>query len=491
MHAGFFKSGLGRAALLSAGAIAAFTATDANATEIRDRPSVAASDCDSTAPTKAEGTHCFTDENGTRLGFRSSLPTTIGTIETFATISGRSSNAFTPDRLTASDSRRLGEANRVMITGLTARLLDNRVTLSTQFGWSDLVDRSAPRAEVRTGSAQMIRLDLKLVDSAKVRWSVAGEISDVSDNFFIGQAMAEGARLALPGRRMAVSTALNWQQARLTAAHDDYRSSFGEFASTRFGLSRNGVSLSLRSGMGSLRTTAESPILSGRTTSRGVTLEIDLTTLIPSLAFDQRLPTALLPRSILLGWRGGSRETGMAGAIERFERQGIEVNGTWETPIGETSLGLWRDRRIGATAELGQREEQVASVTHMVRRGDWRFGVDAMITRNTSNRGRGLTDRNVSVGGLIAYEVANGPRLMVQLSGDHGRMAADDDSFLNLRRGQQVSATLDLTDYLRKRFDRRICHCQRCGLDALRHKRRQCRRMPCRCRIDYMEATSV
>ena len=434
------------------GAAAALGAGNAGATEMRQ--TALPQTCDAASLNDADGARCVTDDSGTSLGFRASQALSVGTIETFATLSGQANNAFTPDRLTASDSRRVGEANRVMISGIKARLLDDRLTLTTQFGWSDFIDRSAPRAEVRDGSARMIRLDLKLVESAMLRWSVAGEMSDVSDNFFIGQAIGDGAQLALPGRRLALSSALNWQRTRFTAAHDDVRSNFGNFASTRFGVSRNGVSLSLKSGSGSLRTSADLPLLSGRTDSRSASLEFDLATMVPGLAMDERLPAALLPKYLLLGWRGGSSETITAGTSERFERQGIELNGTWETPLGETTLGYWRDRRFGATADLGQREERVVNLSHMVRAGDWRFGVDAMVAKSSSTRGSGLSDRTVAMGGSIAYEVKDGPRLMVQLSNDRGRMAAEDDSFLTAQRGQQISASLDLTDYLRKRFER-------------------------------------
>lgn len=423
----------------------------ADAAEIRhDAPPAV---CGPAALVEADGARCVTDDNGTSLGFRASHVTRRGTIETFATFSGQASNAFTPDRLIASDARRIGQSNRVMVSGMKARLLDDRVTLTTQFGQSDFVDQSVPRSEIQDGSARMIRLDLKLVDTAALRWSVAGELSDVSDHFAIGQALGDGAQLALPGKRMALSSTLNWQRIRFTAAHDDYRSSFGAFANTRLAIRRNGISLSLKSGSGSLRT-LHSSLMTSRTDSNSATLELDLATLAPSFAMDERLPAALLPKYLMIGWRGGNSESSVNGTTERFARTGIELNGTWETPVGETGLGLWRTRRIGATSGLGRRAEQMVQLSHMVRMGDWRFGVEGMISRSSSTRGSALSDRTLAWGGSIAYDVANGPQLLIQLSDDRGRMTADDDSFLNARRGHQVSATLDLTDYLRKRYER-------------------------------------
>ena len=179
-------------------ATAAFGAGCAGATETRQAalPVV----CDPAPQTGADGARCVTDDDGTSLGFSASQVTQLGTIETFMTFSGQASNAFTPERLIASDARRIGQSNRVMVSGMKARLLDDRVTLTTQFGRSAFIDRSAPRSEARDGSARMVRLDLKLIDSAALRWSVAGERSDVTDDFAIGQAYSDGAQLALPGQ---------------------------------------------------------------------------------------------------------------------------------------------------------------------------------------------------------------------------------------------------------------------------------------------------
>ena len=443
-------SRLGRFEALLGVAAGALAATGAGAAELA--PMTA--DCGPSSASQIQQTRCVRDDGDTRLSIRSSMSNAMGTIETFTTVSSQAGNAFTPERLVASDTRRLGNAHQVMIAGMTARLLDNRITFTTEMGLSQYVDRADVRADRRDGSAQMVRLDLKLLDNPDLQWSVAGEMSAVSDDFFIGPAMADGARLALPGNRLALSSTLNWRRTRFSTAIDDYRSRFGTFGSGRFGISRNGVSLSLRTTHGEVDAGEGLGLLSARTDNQSATIELDLATMFPALALDERLPAALLPKYAMIGYRQGSSENLFAGTAEDFERHGIELNGTWETPIGETSIGYWTDRRMGATAELGRREEQVVNLSHMVRAGDWRFGVDAMISRNMSTRGSGLDERNVSFGGSIAYEVANGPRLMVQLSNDRGRMAAEDDSFLTARRGQQVSASLDLTDYLRQRFER-------------------------------------
>lgn len=401
----------------------------------------------------AQSPSCLPDDGTTRIRLNAAHATSIGTIETFTAMTSQDADALTADRLVASDRRRLGNDHRVLVSGMTARLYDDRISLTTQMGISDFSDHSSGRVKYRDGSALMARLDAKLAATERLRWSVAAEMSDVGDDFFIGQAFADGARLSLPGRQYALSSSLDWRRARFTAAIDDYRSRFGDFASGRVGISRNGVSLNVRSMRGQFDSGEDLSRYSSRTLNHNATLEFDLAAMAPALAMDDRLPAALVPRSAMIAIRRGSSENHFAGTVERFERRGLELNATWETPIGETSLGYWRDRRIGATA-LGQRDDRMVEMTHIVRRGGWRFGVDASIAANRSTSGDGLDDRNITFGGSVAYESMDGPRLMIQLSQDRGRMESDDLSFLAARRGQQISASLDLTDYLRKRFDR-------------------------------------
>ena len=431
-------------------AAGALAAVGASAAEL----SPSADPCAPTIAGEAKVSRCVSGNGTTSLRLSSTQSTPLGTIESFTSLTSRSANTLTADRLVASDTRRLGNDHRVMIAGMTARLLDDRLTLTTQMGLSDFSDRASGRVEQRAGTAHMVRLDVKLADNDRLRWSVAGEMSDASDDFLIGQALADGASLALPGRRLALSSTLNWRRARFTAAIDDYQGRFGTFASGRVGVSRNGLSLSVRTMHGQFGAGEGASQYLSRSDTNSATLEFDLATMAPALAMDERLPAALLPRYAMIALRRGSSESRFAGSAERFERQGIELNATWETPIGETTLGYWRDRRVGSTADLGLRDDQMVQMAHMVHLGGWRFGVDATVAANRSTRGSGLDDRNVAFGGSIAYESTNGPRLMVQLSQDRGRMESDDLSFLTARSGQQISASLDLTDYLRKRFDR-------------------------------------
>ena len=58
--------------------------------------------CESQSSIVTDGATCVANEFGTSLGFRASQITPVGTFESYATVSGQSSNAFTPERLIAS-----------------------------------------------------------------------------------------------------------------------------------------------------------------------------------------------------------------------------------------------------------------------------------------------------------------------------------------------------------------------------------------------------
>ena len=194
-------------------AAGALAAVGASAAEL----SPSADPCAPTIAGEAKVSRCVSGNGTTSLRLSSTQSTPLGTIESFTSLTSRSANTLTADRLVASDTRRLGNDHRVMIAGMTARLLDDRLTLTTQMGLSDFSDRASGRVEQRAGTAHMVRLDVKLADNDRLRWSVAGEMSDASDDFLIGQALADGASLALPGRRLALSSTLNWRRARFTA----------------------------------------------------------------------------------------------------------------------------------------------------------------------------------------------------------------------------------------------------------------------------------
>lgn len=414
-----------------------------------------------TGPGDIAGPRCLFDDATLGFNFSAQQSTDIGSFEAYATVAGSSSGALTPERLISRNDLRLGTENRVIIAGLKAGFLDDRVKLTAEMGWSENLGtplRSTLwpliRTEAKDGTSNLLKLELKLIDTPKLRWSMTGEMADVSDNFFMGQAITLRRQVAFPGTRMALSSSLKWGRTRLTAALDNSRNSFGSFASGRFGVSVNGISLRLKSTSGSITPVAGSSLLAATSANRSVSLEFDLNTLSPSLAADNSLLASLVPKYLMLNWRTGESESVTASSIARYSRNGWEIYGSWESPIGETTLGYWRDQKVGATPELGTRRDETLQLSHMVRWNGWRVGVDGMMSSNSFDKGSGQTDRTNSLGGSIAYSRPNGPQLMVRMGRDESRGRSDNGNFRSSQDYSSITTSLDLTDYLRKRFDR-------------------------------------
>ena len=415
------------------------------------------------APIDYAGPRCLFDNAALGFNFTSRQATDMGMFEAYATIAGSSGGALTPERMIAREASRLGDENRVVIAGLKASLLDDRVMLTTEMGWSEYFgavmrtgspERASFRSEPRDGTARRIKLDLTLVDTPRLRWTMTGEMSDVSDDFFMGQAAAMRRQIAFPGKRLALSSALKRGPARFTAHLDNHQSSFGTFTSGRLGVSYNGFSLRLKTSAGNVTPIAGSPLLAATSENRNLSLEVDFNTLSPSLASNTGLLAALVPDNLMLNWRAGESESVTVAAVNRYSRKSWEINGSWETPVGETSLGYWRDQKVGTTPELGVRGDESLQLSHMVRWNGWRAGVDGLMSSNFTRKDGGQSDRTFSLGGSIAYSKPNGPQLMIRMGRDESRGRSHDDSFRSSQDYSSIAASLDLTDYLRKRFER-------------------------------------
>lgn len=403
---------------------------------------------------------CLPGERSYALSVTSERASDRGKFETYVSIAN-SGAELSPDRLLLRPEQLLANKGRVILAGIKGSLWDDRLSLTTEMGWSERrvaqyqsTDWPVVGKDAERGSASLIRVEAKLIDAPRLLWSMTGELSDVSDDFFLGEAGTLRPMVALPGRRMAVSSALKWGGRRFSAGLDRYQNRFGTFSAGRFGINLNGISVRLRENHGSLRPASESPLLEGRTGSRSVMLEIEPASLLPTLAGGDGVADMVLPETVTLNWRTGWSETRFADSTERYDRRGLEANGSWETPLGETTIGYWSDRRVGATAALGISQDRQIQLSHVIRRGDWSVGIDAVSSKYSSSRGDGFSDRSFSLGGMISYNRPNGPQMQIRLGRDQSRSGNDDESFMSSQRFSSVTASLDLTQYVRHHFDR-------------------------------------
>jgi hypothetical protein len=162
----------------------------------------------------------------------------------------------------------------------------------------------------------------------------------------------------------------------------------------------------------------------------------------------------LVPSMVSLSYRSGETENRYMTFDERFGRSSLGIDGTWETPVGETILSYWRDSRTGITAGSQSRSNETMQVSHFVRRGNWRFGLDAALTRGAGDGSRSYGERSSSFGQSVSYTRPDGPEFRLSMGQDRDRLWMSDASFASLDSYSQITASLDLSSYLQKRFER-------------------------------------
>ena len=383
----------------------------------------------------------------------------FGSIETYATVAHSTIGAFTADQLLAPPSSRRSVATDLFMVGLKGSAFDNRLKLTAEFARTnsdvdELVQRDWALADSTSssGSSALVRLDAKLIDQPGLKWSVSGEYRSAGDDYSIGRSTELLRYFALPGTRLALSSKVRVGQLAVYAGIEEVDNIFGASAIRKAELDFQGVTLSLRS-----RDSRATPIegttrIDGRSRTDSVYLTIDMELfagwLLPQV---DRLPF-LVPTTFSLGYRTGENENRFQASTQAYERTSLSLEGDWETPLGETGLSYWRDTRTGLTENVGADTSESFEIYHSVRRGNWRFGVDATLTRARGEGSNGYDERSLSFGQSIAYSAKDGPELRISLGQDRGQMQSD--SYDSADNYSSITASLDLSRYLQKRFER-------------------------------------
>lgn len=411
--------------------------------------------------TSDAASNCAFDQatRGARVAARHE--TGFGWFETYATIARTATGAFTPDQLLAPAGSRRNVTSDLLMIGLKGSALDDRVKLTAEFARTDnlvgeLSDRGWALAESRRrdGSSALIRLDAKLADQPGLKWSLSGEYRSVGKNYAVGRSPELFGHYALPGTRMSLASRARIGQVGLSAAVEQSDTVFGTSASRRAGIDAYGLSLRLVSRESEMKPQEVTSLATSRTWSSSANADLDLgmlaATLLPELG---DLPF-LVPTNVSVSHRSGETDSRYQTRSDRYRRSSLGIDGSWETPIGETSLSYWRDDRSAITAGGRSGRSETYQLYHWLQRGNWRFGIDASLSRSRFEGAGGYDDRSLSFGQSVAYSAPNGPELRLQLGQDRGGMRLDDDSYSSLDRYSQITASLDLSRYLQARFER-------------------------------------
>lgn len=385
------------------------------------------------------------------------------TVDTYAVAAGTIGGMWTADQLLGSGNRRFGSQGSLLVFGLKSSLFDNRLTISTESDWSQNRDIAfegssrTPQITDRQGHANSIKLDFKLLDSPKLKWSVSGSYSSVSDGYSTGPNFALFRYFALPGTRFDVSSKGRIGTVGLAASLQDYQTSFGETASKRVSVDVSGVTLTFIDRASSTHPNQQFALSDSQAQSTGLYADFD----VSSIA-DKLLPRAgklrvLMPVSVGVYLQSGQSSTVVSTLTQAYRRTSVETTASWQTPIGETDLDYMVQRRIGLVG-MADRQDEYLQLSHSVRWKNWRFGGDAMFSSGSSEGTRGSADRSVSLGGSLAYYVADGPQLRLQIGQDMGASRLNDDSFASRERYSSITGSLDLSRYLQRQFDRPDLH---------------------------------
>ena len=411
--------------------------------------------------TVASSNQCAFD-NATR-GARFSALHDLGSasLEAYGAVGSSMIGAFTPEQLLLAPEHRSSETTNFFMLGLKGNALDGRLKVSAEFASTERVvdmlkaqDWTAADLTSRRDHSASVRLDATLADRPGLKWSLTGEYRSASDGYSVGRSNELFPHVAIPGSRLALSSRARVGQLGLSAGVEQTRTPFGQSASKRMGVDFWGLSLALRARTFRANPWEASTLLKSETSSQVANIDIDIPQLASSLLPDVASLPFIVPTTVSVSHRSAETENRFESGVQRYRRSSFGIDGGWETPIGETSLGYWRDRRTGLTDGVADQSSETIQVSHLVRRGHWRFGLDASVSRMGGDSGSGYSDRSLSFGQSVAYSAPGGPELRLHLGQDRSAMRQNDDSYVLADSYSSITASLDLSRYLQQRFER-------------------------------------
>lgn len=411
--------------------------------------------------TVASGSQCAFDSatRGARFSARHDLG--AASLEAYGAFATSTVGAFTPEQLLLAPRLRAHETANFFMLGVKGNALEGRLKVSAEFVSTQRVvdmlqarDWAVSNDTSTTDSSASIRMDATLADRPGFKWSLTGEYRSASDGYSIGRSLALFPHVAIPGSRLALSSKARIGQLGLSAGVEQTRTAFGQSATRKIGADWAGLSLGLRSRITRADPWESSTLLASETRSETANLDVDTAQLAALLLPDLANLPFLVPTNLNLSYRSAETGSEYQSGLQHYGRTSFGVDGSWETPIGETQFSYWRDRRTGLTEGVADRLSETMQISHAVRRGHWRFGLDASMSRTSGDSDSAYSDRSLSFGQSIAYSAPDGPEFRLHLGQDRSAMRQDGDGFAMDDSYSSITASLDLSRYLQQRFER-------------------------------------
>ena len=387
--------------------------------------------------------------------------TEFGEFEAFGTFATSATSIFAPARQLLISAPGFNRHNEVSQIGFKGELFDRRLRLLVQSAHSELwlapqnvTLLGAPRRDREGGNASTVRVEFRPIDRAGLRWTITGQMDLVSNNYSTGDAAGLPQLMAMPGNRFALTNQVKVGRTSLRASLESFAASFGNSRAIRFGFERGGLSLRLASRNSRVDPSAQTAYSSSQAHKVSAYLDLETPSLLPAMTPGSGLLGQLLPANLSLGVDSGRTIIGFGGSTQSFRQGGWEITGSWDTKLGSTTISYRRDYRRALSGSAGSRDDTYLDVSHTVRRGNWRFGVDATVSSNAAFGRKTYRDHSISFGPTVSYSNPGGPEFSLRVGRDKGQSAVADGSYLSSQHSTAVVAGLDLTDYLRNRFER-------------------------------------
>jgi len=278
-----------------------------------------------------------------------------------------------------------------------------------------------------------------------------------SDNYSIGDIPGLQQIFAIPGGRFSLTTSAKLAKTGIRASYSKLDTSFGGSQTMRAGINRSGLSLRIASRKSSVTPSLRTGFVESRTSGTSLYVDIEPTTLFPGLAASADPLPELLPVLLSIGIDTNQTKTVASGQFIRYRRSGWGLFGTWDSRLGDTMMDIRRESRRGLDDMPGEQTGQksfMLTASHAIRHGNWRFGLDLFAMGNSASGSGGYAGRMFSIGPSISYRAEGGPEFTLGIGKDSGSSYSSDRSFVMDQSGSAITARLDLSKFLRRRFER-------------------------------------
>jgi hypothetical protein len=337
-----------------------------------------------------------------------------------------------------------------LTVGATTRLLDNRLTLSSDFAWSrdEITLGDGLGGGERLGAGRWHRAEATLLDGTALKWTASAEFSVVDRDYAANfNARPQGAAM-LPGERVALTTSVKLPDMTLSLSSDSTDGPYGARATERVKAAFDGLMLSLSAKRSAYEFVYGGTAFTSTADGISASLEAQPETLFPALLDGAGVAAPLVPVSLSLTFaRSTFTNGGAPGTRASFEAM-ADWTGTW----GDTTALYWREAKMQSS---GESVSQLLDISHTVRWGNWRAGGGVFVT-DTGAAGANGGDVSVMGNLLLAYEVAGGPKF--KLRAGYERDDSGDEGFAYSRTASDVMFSLDLSNYVRKELNRPEAH---------------------------------